>query len=97
MKTYWHKHGEWANTCSLARCESRENEQEARAAGYERLTQAEMRRHVRWVNGEMWQGQRKISTATIEHGTGARWVFVSQGMGDITATGMTEEESRYGK
>lgn len=50
---YFHIHPRnFANECSIVRCETPEEIESAEAEGYERLTRDELRRHIAWVNGE---------------------------------------------
>ena len=53
MATYDHKHDRGcANLCEIVRAETPAQRAELESYGYERLTVAELRKHVRWVNGE---------------------------------------------
>ena len=51
--TYYHLHPRnFANECNLVRCETALERESAVAEGYERLTRAELARHISHVNGE---------------------------------------------
>lgn len=53
MATYWHRHPRnFANECDIRRAETKDQAAELADLGYERLTRAELRRHVRWLNAE---------------------------------------------
>lgn len=53
MATYWHHHDRgFANLCVIVRATNPDQERILTRAGFERLTIAQLRPHVRWVNGE---------------------------------------------
>mgnify|MGYP001582108301 FL=1 len=72
MKTYYHLHPRnFANECCGAYAETRDERDDLVHLGDERLTNQEMRRHLRWVNGEndAWGSNRAfgaMALATIE-------------------------------
>lgn len=85
MATYWHKHPRFANECYLFRCEREEDEQALRNLGYERLTVAELRRHVQWVNGEneSWGSNRAFGRIKVEEvRTSPDYLFVHEPIDD---------------
>ncbi len=61
--TYWHRHPRgFSNECEPLRCETPADRRRAQQDGYERLTLAELRRHVRWLNAEnaAWGSNRAV-------------------------------------
>lgn len=51
--TYYHLHDRgFANECSIIRCESDAERESAEAEGYERITRADLARHISYINAE---------------------------------------------
>lgn len=53
MATYHHLHPRnFANECSIVRCESDAERESAEAEGYERISRRNLAHHIAWLNGE---------------------------------------------
>lgn len=69
MTTYWHKHPRgFANECSLARCETDAEAEEAEAAGYRRLKRTEVAQHIRFLNieNDAWGSGRAFGIIRLD-------------------------------
>ena len=70
MKRYiYHDHPrDFANECSLVAATTEAEREALKDAGYEYLTQAEARRHLRWMNGEndSWGSNRAFGTYRLD-------------------------------
>lgn len=70
MKTYWHNHPRgFANECNLCYAETREEQHALEKLGYTRLTLAEVRAHIRWINAEndSWGSGRAFGRLSLDN------------------------------
>ena len=61
--TYYHRHPrQFANECSMLKASTAAQGADLRDQGYERLTVAQARRHLAWINAEndAWGSNRAI-------------------------------------
>ncbi len=68
-KTYWHNHPRgFANECDMVFATTREEREYLRDLGYERLSRAEARKEIRWVNGEneSWESNRAFGPMALD-------------------------------
>ena len=68
--TYWHRHPRnFANECSMLKATTIEQMRDLATQGYERLSVAEARRHLAWVNAEndAWGSNRAIGKFYCYH------------------------------